>query len=418
VAATTPGGALIVVAAKDNSTFYWEATWRHASRAMKRRLGVAWVRPRSLPADIKGWQGRYEKRPGNPTGGELTPQQAMLAMRDLIASHASTAPVRGAPRTFRQAAQAWLDDPHARAHAWSPSTEADYRRMLAEPGGSPRPRGTTPEGRILATFGDQRVDKITAEDVRKFLRGLDDSLTARTVNKYKVVLGLVFADAAARGWRTGNPAAEAARRRQPMPSGLDMFSVEQVEAIAERAGGELGALIIVAAMAGLRRGELVALRWRDVRFEQPALHVERAVSAGELKRPKSGKGRVVPLADRPLEVLQQLAAREYWTDPDDLVFPRPDGRMRGPDAVSHAYVQARNAATWPPIPLADASGLPALRFHDLRHTFGTLLARAGVSGFDIQAWMGHSSYATTQRYLHHAPRAGDAARVTAAMTGG
>jgi integrase len=79
--------------------------------------------------------------------------------------------------------------------------------------------------------------------------------------------------------------------------------------------------------------------------------------------------------------------------------------MRHPDAVSQAFNQARDDAKAPP-----------LRFHDLRHTFGTVLARAGVSGFDIQAWMGHSSYTTTQRYLHHAPRREDAARLTAALT--
>jgi len=160
-------------------------------------------------------------------------------------------------------------------------------------------------------------------------------------------------------------------------------------------------------MTGLRRGELVALRWRDVRFEQPALHVERAVSGGQIRRPKSGNARIVPLADRPLGVLRELSARAYWTDPDDLVFARADGGMRHPDAVSQAYIRAR-----------DAASAPALRFHDLRHTFGTLLARAGVTGFDIQAWMGHSSYTTTQRYLHHAPRTGDAARVTAALNTG
>ena len=153
------------------------------------------------------------------------------------------------------------------------------------------------------------------------------------------------------------------------------------------------------------RGELVALRWRDVRFDQPALHVERAVSDGQIKRPKSGTHRTVPLADRPLEVLRELSARRWWTGPDDLVFPGHDGGMRHPDAVSQAFTRAR-----------DAAGAPGLRFHDLRHTFGTLLARAGVTGIDIQAWRGHSSYTTTQRYLHHAPRHGDAARLTAALT--
>ncbi len=280
---TTPGGALVVIVAKDGTRLYWEATWRHAGHAHKRRLGEAWVRPRAATADVKGWNAKYEKRPGNPRGDELTPQQATVVMRDLIVAHAAAAPVAGRPRTFREAAAAWLDDPYARSHAWTPETHLFNRGMLAEPGADER------RGRILRAFGDTRVDRIIAEDVRKYLRGLDNKVAPRTVNAHRQVLASVFADAAARGWRSGNPATDVAKRRQPAAPALEVFTSEQVDAIALAAEGELGALIIVAAMTGLRRGELVALRWRDVRFEQPALHVERAVSDGQIRRPKSAR---------------------------------------------------------------------------------------------------------------------------------
>lgn len=395
----TSGGALIVVPAKDGlNRWYWEASWRHAGRRHKRRLGEAWIRPRATPIDVKGWGAKYEKRPGNPSGDQLTPQQATVAMRDLIVAFAAAAPIAAHPRTFRQAARAWLDEPHARSHSWTPETYAFNRGLLAEPGDDKR------RGRIIRAFGDRRVDRISVDDVRGYLRSLDGKVAPRTVNAHRQVLVSVFADAAARGWREGNPAAAVAKRRQPAAPSLEVFTGEQVETIGRAAGGELGALIVVAAMTGLRRGELVALRWRDVRFDQPALHVERAVSDGQIKRPKSGKARTVPLADRPLALLRELSQRQWWTGPDDLVFARQDGGMRHPDAVSQAFTRAR-----------DAAGAPPLRFHDLRHTFGTQLARAGVTGFDIQAWMGHSSYTTTQRYLHHAPRHDDAARLTAAL---
>lgn len=396
---TTSGGSLIVVPAKDGSRrWYWEGTWRHEGRRLKRRLGEAWIRPRATSVDVKGWSAKYEKQPGNPKGNELTPQQATVALRDLIVAHAAAAPRTRRPHSFREAAKAWLDEPHARSHSWTPETFAFNRGLLAEPGDDLR------RGRILRAFGDERVDWISVDDVREYLRDLDGKVAPRTVNAHRQVLASVFADAVARGWRDGNPATAVAKRRQPAPPSLEVFTADEVEAIARAAGGELGALIIVAAMTGLRRGELVALRWRDVRFKQPALHVERAVSDGQIKRPKSGKARTVPLADRPLAVLRELSERQWWTAPGDLVFPRSDGRMRHPDAVSQAFCRAR-----------DAAGAPPLRFHDLRHTFGTMLARAGVTGFDIQAWMGHSSYTTTQRYLHHAPRHGDAARLTAAL---
>lgn len=371
------------------------ATGANASSVASARRGSG---PRASHVDIKGWSAAYEKRPGNPTGDELTPQQATVALRDLILAHAAAAPKAGRPHTFREAAEAWLDEPHARSHAWTPETYAFNRGLLAEPSSDAR------RGRILRVFGDKRVDRISVDDVRRYLRGLDDQVAPRTVNAHRQVLASVFADAAERGWCEGNPATAVAKRRQPAAPSLQTFTGEQVDAIARAAGGELGALIVLAAMTGLRRGELVALRWRDVRFEQPALQVECAVSDGQVKRPKSGRARTVPLADRALAILRELSQRPWWTGPDDLVFARQDGGMRHPDAVSQAFIRAR-----------DAAGAPALRFHDLRHTFGTQLARAGVTGFDIQAWMGHSSYTTTQRYLHHAPRHDDAARLTAAL---
>ena len=142
---TTPGGALIVARAKDGSRrWYWEATWRHEGQLHKRRLGEAWIRPRATPADVKGWGARYEKRPGNPPSDELTPQQATVAMRDLIVAYAAAAPVAGPPRTFRQAANTWLDDPHARSHSWTPETYAFNRGLLAEPGDDQAPRPHTP----------------------------------------------------------------------------------------------------------------------------------------------------------------------------------------------------------------------------------------------------------------------------------
>jgi integrase len=63
-----------------------------------------------------------------------------------------------------------------------------------------------------------------------------------------------------------------------------------------------------------------------------------------------------------------------------------------------------------------AAGLPAtFSFHDLRHTFGTTMARAGVEVGTIQAWLGHADLATTQLYMHYAPQAQDADRIAAAF---
>jgi hypothetical protein len=121
-------------------------------------------------------------------------------------------------------------------------------------------------------------------------------------------------------------------------------------------------------------------------------------AAGALTTPKSGKVRSVPMAPDVARVLAHLGRRDRFTNEDDLVFVGVAGGHLDGDALSSRY---RNA-----LKRAD---LRTLRFHDLRHTFGTrMIAKADVRR--VQEWMGHADIQTTMKYLHYAPRAGDAAR--------
>lgn len=97
-----------------------------------------------------------------------------------------------------------------------------------------------------------------------------------------------------------------------------------------------------------------------------------------------------------------------WTAPDDPVFAtQSTGRPMARAGIMDRYREALVAA-----------GLPrSFSFHDLRHTFGTTMARAGVPVGTIQAWMGHADLATTQLYMHYAPAEQDAARIDAAYGG-
>jgi integrase len=91
---------------------------------------------------------------------------------------------------------------------------------------------------------------------------------------------------------------------------------------------------------------------------------------------------------------------------DDLVFlgTLPGQKLDG-DALSSRYRSDR-----------DAAGLRALRFHDLRHTFGSLAVDGGASLVQVQAWMGHADIKTTMRYLHSKSRAEDAQLLGAAFS--
>jgi integrase len=109
----------------------------------------------------------------------------------------------------------------------------------------------------------------------------------------------------------------------------------------------------------------------------------------------------VPLPDQAAAALDRLSRRGDFTSPDDRVFCNVLGRTLDGSALRRRFKTAR-----------DALGMRQLRFHDLRHTYGSLLAAGGVDLVTIQAAMGHSALATTSRYLHARPASEQAALFT------
>src|SRR4051812_24732632 len=105
------------------------------------------------------------------------------------------------------------------------------------------------------------------------------------------------------------------------------------------------------------------------------------------------------MAPKVAETLARLSQREFWTGDDDLVFVGITGSYLDGSALSKRYRAALERAALRP-----------LRFHDLRHTFGTRVI--GVADIRrVQEWMGHANVQTTMQYLHYVPRPQDAALV-------
>jgi integrase len=126
-----------------------------------------------------------------------------------------------------------------------------------------------------------------------------------------------------------------------------------------------------------------------VDFEKRSIRVEGSFSHGAVTTTKGGRARAVPLVAEVAQALGRLGQRGYATGPDDPVFPGDIAGHLDASALRRRFVDARAAA-----------GLRPLRFHDLRHTFGSLaINRASI--VQIQAWMGHADAKTTMRYLHH-----------------
>lgn len=146
----------------------------------------------------------------------------------------------------------------------------------------------------------------------------------------------------------------------------------------------LYALIATAAYTGLRRGELLGLRWENVDFEGREIRVEeifqRIKRTNIVKDPKSEAGiRTVPLLKEALAVLRDLRKR----NPHDLVFCKPDGTRYSPSYVTHKFSE-----------IAAKAGFK-MRLHDERHTFATLMQASGADIKTVQAILGHEEYTTT-----------------------
>ena len=422
---------LLIEALRSNGAPVWAVKWRSADgERLRRRLGpAAWVTPDG--------EGGWRSRAGRPAPGHLTEFQARRRVPEFVraveakrsADHRARAAAEAAPAagaTFRSLAHAWLEHV-ADVESAKPSTLRDYRSMLAEPG-TPHRRGSGRTiGRIMAALGNLPAAEVTTAHVEKLLSThAKENVGARSVNKHRQVISAIFnfglrADNARRWQLSGNPAAAAAKRREDGPARLEVFTVEQVELLARTAetgawrgsqqqpsadgalhaeeDHQLAELLRVAAYTGLRRGELVVLRWRNVRWSERVLVVERALSATEEGTTKSRRVRFVPLGDQALSALDRLSRRANFTSADDYVFAGVAGDRLDPSALRRRYVAAR-----------DAAGLPPRRFHDLRHTAGTLLTRV-LDPVTVRDVLGHADLKTTERYLHaiRASRLADAA---------
>jgi len=148
----------------------------------------------------------------------------------------------------------------------------------------------------------------------------------------------------------------------------------------------------------LRLSELLALRWRSVDFERESIRVESGFTLGREGLPKSNRERAVPMAPEVLQGLARLGQRDDWVADDDLVFAGELGGHLSPSKLRIRYHAALNAAD-----------LRRLRFHDLRHTFGSIAINQ-ADPVQVKTWMGHADLKATERYLHYKER-GDEARL-------
>ncbi len=220
-----------------------------------------------------------------------------------------------------------------------------------------------------------------------------------TVRHARATLRAALTDAVRDGLVGRNAAADARPPRVPHRD-IAYLTGPQVRRLRDATReDEYGPVYALAVSTGLRLGELLGLEWTDVDLAGRRLTVRRTLaraagSGWALSEPKSTKSRrTIPLAAVAVDALRRQAERQdkardsagsAWQDRDGLVFTDAVGRPIIPESVSHAFHRARIAA-----------GLPAVRFHDLRHSAATLLLAEGVPLAVVSDLLGHSGIAIT-----------------------
>lgn len=142
-----------------------------------------------------------------------------------------------------------------------------------------------------------------------------------------------------------NPVAAVERHPQRSSGDLEVYSPEEVHALVRAAASEQdSAIFLTAAFTGLRRGELLALRWRDVDFAGSVIRVRASYAGGALTLPKSGKVRSVPMAPEVARALAKLGERPRFVSDDELVFVGQTGSYLDGSALRRRYDAALKRA--------------------------------------------------------------------------
>jgi integrase len=397
-------GHLQVVGGRGNRR--WRAFWWDADGKHSRVLGPAWAQNsgKRTPRGAIIWHAADGPKPDE---SYLTPREAQAALRRLLEHEAAARPsartASGRPVTFADAAEAWLEHGEKKRNL-KRSTLKDYRQaldayLLPVPGDLVD-GGAGRYGR--APFALTPLRDLRASAVKGWYDGLP---YGRTAEKLLMVVRAILAHARSREWIEHDPTAAIERKPVRYSGDYDFYAREEIDALIAAAASEQDAAIyLTAAMTGLRRGELVALRWRDLDFAGQAIRVRANYSHGELVTPKSGKIRSVPMVPDLAQALTALREREHFTADEDPVFAGPGGGHLDASALRRRYARAVKRA-----------GLRALPFHSLRHYFGSMAVNRATL-VQVQAWMGHSHIQTTARYLHAKSQANDAALLASAFS--
>ena len=258
---------------------------------------------------------------------------------------------------------------------------------------------------ILPNLGSVVLRKIRAETINAFYGHLLASghaingagLTASSVIRVHAVLRRAMRDAVRWGYLKENPATRADPPKQKMR--VDQMNTwtagELTKFLEESSADKDRYLWLLLAMTGMRRGEVLGLRWQDLDLANGVITVRQTVTAIGGKRvfstPKTSRGRRVVALDASTVSALRRWRQQHSKNPSDLVFAERDGTPLFGPGVTKRFNR-----------IVERAKLPRIRLHDLRHTHATLALQLGIHPKIVSERLGHSTVALTLDIYSHA----------------
>jgi integrase len=263
---------------------------------------------------------------------------------------------------------------------------------------------------IKPRLGSVRLDQLTSAAIQQFYvqllgsghRSKQGGLSASSIKTMHHILRCALETAVKQGRLSKNPCAAVETPRMERREMSILSAADLIALIDAARGTRLHAPILIAVCTGMRRGEVLALRWQDVDLDRGILRVSRSLeqTTGRLrwKEPKTGRARAITIPQLLVDELRRHRGRQAehrlqigpaWEN-NDLVIAQDDGTPMSPNALTNAFVR-----------LVATAGVPRIRLHDLRHSAATLLLSRGVNVKVIAEMLGHSTPTLTlSTYAH------------------
>ncbi len=343
---------------------------------------------------------RKAKRIGIGEAGKKAAKQVAQKIQARLALGEAALPPTQQVTTLESYASKWLAHiEQVRKH----TTHEDYKKRLDQ--------------WILPALGALELRDITRERVRSFateqLGRKPKPLSSKTVQNNIRCLSSLLSQAVEEGLiqvnvalRPGKFLPKVSTRRSINPYNRE--EVAKLLGTAKDQTPRYHAFLLCAVRTGMRLGELLALQWDDLDFHGRLITVQRNYTHGRLSTPKSGESRRVDMslelcqALKDLRIIRQLeAAANGWKQISSWVFCNEKGDLLDGDNLRHRVFYF----------LLDKSSLRKIRFHDLRHTYASLLLQQGESPVYVKEQMGHSSIQITVDIYGHLIPGGNKAAV-------